>query len=267
MDAINSGNGSDVVVVSAVVGTSSDSSRVTVAGNNNDTGQDTITGFSLTSDTLKVVATNVSSFVHGTDTGIGTAGTGGNSNTGNLASFTTGTGLVELNQTTNDDWDDLGDIAVTFNTPSGTFNEANFEARLRYDLTGTGGADTITTGDGNDRIQGGGGADVLNGGIGSDVFAYAALADSTVASFDSISGFVHGTDQIDFTTIGGIDSFQGQIVGGNVAANSIGWVESGGNTLIYVNATSASEAVGSAQMQITLTGVGLGLTATDFNFI
>jgi hypothetical protein len=67
--------------------------------------------------------------------------------------------------------------------------------------------------------------------------------------------------------IAGIHSFQGLVGGGTVSANSIGWSESGGNTHVYVNTTAASEAVGAAQMEIVLTGTGLGLTATDFLFV
>ena len=103
VDAINSGAGLDTIVINAVVGTSSDSGRVTIGGNANDTGQDTLTNFDLTNDTLRIVGTNVTSFVHGTDTGIGTAGAVDN---GTQGSFTALTGLVELNQTTNGDWDD-----------------------------------------------------------------------------------------------------------------------------------------------------------------
>ncbi|WP_448510774.1 beta strand repeat-containing protein [Immundisolibacter sp.] len=165
-DLIDTGTGDDVVVVTAIVGTASDSARNVQGGNANDTGQDTITGFDLANDTLRIVASNVSSFVHGTDTAIGTALA---VNDGTIGSFTTLTGLVELNQTTNNDWDDLGDVAVTFASLTGTFNEENFEARLQYDLTGTSGADTITTGALNDTINGGGGADTISGGAGNDV--------------------------------------------------------------------------------------------------
>jgi Ca2+-binding RTX toxin-like protein len=109
LDAIDTGTGNDVVAVNATVGTSSDSGRVTVGGNANDTGQDTVTGFDMAADTLRIVGTNVSSFVHGTDTAIGTAG---GVNDGTVASFTTSTGLIELNQLTNNDWDDAGEVAV-----------------------------------------------------------------------------------------------------------------------------------------------------------
>src|SRR5262249_54376966 len=162
-DQINSGGGNDIMIVNAVVGSSSDSGRVTVAGNSNDTGQDTITGFDLTNDTLRIVATNVSNFVHGTDTAIGTAG---GVNDGTQGSFTTLTGLVTLSHEATLTIG-TGDVAVTFASPTGTFNEANFEARLQYDLTGTSGADTLTGGALNDILNGGAGVDTLNGGGGN----------------------------------------------------------------------------------------------------
>ena len=171
---LTAGPGNDTFVVNALVGSFSDSSRVTGAGTGDDTGQDTITGFDLANDTLKIVGANVSNFVHGTDTAVGTAG---GVDDGTAGSFTTSTGLVELNQSTNNDWDDLGDIAVTFNAPSVALTETNFEARLQYELTGTSGADVITTGAlddvingaaGNDTLVGGGGNDILVGGLGLD---------------------------------------------------------------------------------------------------
>ena len=155
VDAINTGTGNDVVVVNASVGAGpNDSTRVPIGGNGNDTGQDTITGFDLAADTLRIVGTGVIGFVHGTDTAIGTAGA---ADDGTAASFTALTGLVELNQATNNDWDDQGDVAVTFASPTGTFNEASFEARLQYDLTGTGVGNTITGGGLGDTLSGAGG--------------------------------------------------------------------------------------------------------------
>jgi Ca2+-binding RTX toxin-like protein len=174
-DAITGGTGIDLIIVNAAVGSASDSTRVTVSGVGNDTGQDTITGFDLSNETLKIVATNVSSFVHGTDTAIGTAGA---VNDGTVGSFTSLTGLVELNQATNNDWDDTGDIAVTFASPTGVFNEANFEARLQYTVTGTSSANTITTGALDDIIDGAAGDDTLSGGSGNDMITGGAGADA-----------------------------------------------------------------------------------------
>ena len=120
---------------------------------------------------------------------------------GTQGSFTTLTGLVDLNHSGN--FGDLGDIDVTFVTPTGTFNEANFEARLQYDLTGTSGADTITTGALNDTLNGGGGNDTLTGGAGNDTLTGGSgndqfvLASTAAANgHDNILDFSSGNDDI-----------------------------------------------------------------------
>jgi Ca2+-binding RTX toxin-like protein len=167
----------DTVVIAAVVGTSGDSDRVTATGNNNDTGEDTITGFKWGTDVIKISATAVASFVHGTDTTIGTAT--GDVNDGTAGSFLTTVGLVELNQTTNNDWDDLGDIALTFASPSASVSEARFEAALKYDLTAAAAGSTITGGDLADILTAGAGVDILSGGSGADTYKWTAIASAT----------------------------------------------------------------------------------------
>jgi Ca2+-binding RTX toxin-like protein len=180
-----------------VVGASSNSGWVTVAGFNNDKGQDTITGFNLTNDTLKVVATGVTSFVHLTDTAVGTPGA---TNTGVASSFTALTGLVELNQATDNNWSDAGDVAVTFVSPTGTFNLVNFQERLQYNLTGTAGNDIISTGVLDDTITGGAGSDALTGGAGADSFVFNAVVGTSSNSNnlvkDTVTDFVTGTDTV-----------------------------------------------------------------------
>jgi Ca2+-binding RTX toxin-like protein len=177
-DTINGGAGLDSIIltettsvtdtieISSVVGTSEESGRTVVAGNDNDTGEDLVTGFAIGTDVIKISATEVVGFVHGTDTAIGTA-TGG-VNDGTVGSFLTTVGLVELNQITNNNWDDAGDVTVTFTTTIGTFNESNFEAALQYDITGTAAANMITGGVLADTISGGAGDDTLIGGDGND---------------------------------------------------------------------------------------------------
>lgn len=103
-DKLDGGTGTDTIVLTSVVGTSSDSGRVVVSGANNDKGQDTLTSFSLTDDIIKVVASNVTSFVHGTDTSIGVGM--GIAIAGDRASFSKVTGLIELNQISNNNWKD-----------------------------------------------------------------------------------------------------------------------------------------------------------------
>ncbi|PBB96148.1 VCBS domain-containing protein, partial [Mesorhizobium sp. WSM3862] len=134
-------------------------------------------------------------------------------------------------------------------------------------LLGAGDNDTLVGGDGNDTLTGGAGVDTLTGGIGSDIFNYGAASESTPASFDTITDFVHGTDKIDLSSIdantasGGDQAF---LFGGQNAAtvaNSITWSEVGGNTIIRADVNGNTS---NTEFQITLTGTGLGLTASDF---
>ena len=194
---------SDIVIINAVVGTSADSGRNPVSGNGNDTGDDTITAFAIGTDVVKIVASDVAGFAHGSDTTVGTAG---GVDDGTAASFLATVGLVELNQSTDNVWNDVGDVAITFSAVTGTFNETNFEAALQYDLTLTDAGvsattgdknDTITGGSGADTITGGAGADVIDGGAGADVFLIASAADH--AAGETIVGGAD-VDTIRFTS-------------------------------------------------------------------
>ena len=82
----------------------------------------------MTGDILEIVATNVSNFTHGIDTALGTQS--GGVNDGTVGSFLNTTGLVNLSHEATLTMG-AGDIAVAFASPTGTFDEANFEARLR----------------------------------------------------------------------------------------------------------------------------------------
>jgi T1SS-143 domain-containing protein len=246
-DFINSGGGSDVIIIGSTVGTSSDSKRVANGGVANDEGQDNITGFDLTNDTLRVVATNVSSFVHGTDTAIGTAGL---VDDGTIGSFAVTTGLIELNQTTNNDWDDAGDIAVTFITPTAILSEANFEARLQYDLTGTSGNNTLTGGSLADTFTGGAGNDTLNGGGGIDTMRY---NETGTANQDAIGGYT-GTgvnhDILDVSSL--LDAaFDPSLNVNNFVQISI----SGADALVRVDTTGSGSFSNTGNVA-TLTGYG-----------
>jgi len=146
-------------------------------------------------------------------------------------------------------------------------------------LVGTSGKDIIIGNGGNDHITGGVGGDTLTAGSGSVTFVYNSVADSRPSAADTITDFHHGVDKIDFTNIagiaasGGVPQFQGNITGaGNVTLNahSVAYMEVGGSTQVLVNATSVAETVSAtdtnaANMKITLTGVNLGLTGSDFH--
>ncbi|TIN53128.1 MAG: hypothetical protein E5X38_06000 [Mesorhizobium sp.] len=135
-------------------------------------------------------------------------------------------------------------------------------------LFGQSGNDTLNGGDGIDKLVGGAGTDTLTGGLGADTFYYgSAVADSpATAANDTITDFVHAVDKIDLSSIDantGSGGDQAFLFGGqnaNTVANSITWSESGGNTIVRVDVDGNA----TADFQIRLTGVNLGLTASDF---
>jgi len=213
-DTVTGGSGSDSIIltentvaadlvhINTVYGSSSDSERNTVTGDDNDTGDDTITGFTWGTDVIRVTSTSVVNFVHGTDTSIGTAT--GDKNDGTVGSFLKTVGLIDDN-TTNADYDDGGDVAISFASASATLTEARFEAALQYVIDGSSAANTITGGALVDTIDGGGGIDALNGGDGNDVFQYDTVTDSGVnnaaaarTSYDTVT--VAAGDIFDYTT-------------------------------------------------------------------
>jgi Ca2+-binding RTX toxin-like protein len=77
-----------------------------------------------------------------------------------------------------------------------TFN-GSAETDGRFWIFGGKGNDNITGGAGNDTIQAGLGKDYMNGGAGADVFTFKSAAESTGVNYDTIDGFVFGTDTLD----------------------------------------------------------------------
>ncbi len=146
-------------------------------------------------------------------------------------------------------------------------------------LVGTSGNDVIVGAGGSDAITGGAGADKLTGGAGNDTFAYTAATQSTAAAADVITDFQHGADKIDFTAIAGIGAsngvptFQGYLSGTGsqtINAHSVAVMEVGGNTQVLVNTSNTAETVTATDthavdMKVTLVGVNLGVTDTDFH--
>jgi Ca2+-binding RTX toxin-like protein len=144
---------------------------------------------------------------------------------------------------------------------------------------GQGANDTLSGGLGNDTLYGGGAGDTLTGGAGADHFAYALAVDSSITyksngqvqanNIDTISDFSHAEgDTIDFSAIAGVTNYAGQLAGSTLAAHSVGWITSGGNTIVYVNDTANAETITAgatytADMEIHVTGV-TSLTSSDF---
>ena len=257
-----------MIILRSVVGSSSDSARVIVDGNGNDTGEDVVSGLTLGSsgDVIQVIATNVTTFDHLTDAVMGTAG---GTDTGVVTSFTNMTGLIELNQTgTDGDYTSAGDLAVTFDT---AFSVGDFQAALQYNLTAgaaaatitTGSrADTITGGAGNDQITGGAGSDILSGGTGADTFVFAASSSGGTPSgtvFDTIRDYATQVDKIDFGS-----AVVTQFTDNNTSANSTtAGVSSAGvvsfdstNTSLTQRLTAVANAIGNNTDKALLFGVG-----------
>jgi hypothetical protein len=212
----------DTVVFNAVVGTSSDSISVTVTGNDNNKGEDTITGMTMDgTDVIRVTSTVQTAFVHATDTGIGTANAGVAA-TGIAGDYAITAGLVDLD---NDGlYNGADDLVINFASPSAALTETNFEASLAYyatlttggiaftsggqadSISGGTGADTITTVGGVDTVDGGAGADIIDVGAGLDTVQLStgdtALTiggvtnTGTIAGHDVITGLAAATGAV-----------------------------------------------------------------------
>jgi Ca2+-binding RTX toxin-like protein len=87
--------------------------------------------------------------------------------------------------------------------------------------TGGAGADTLSGGAGSDTLIGGGGGDSLTGGGGNDIFKYTAASDSAPNSYDFITDFTTGSDQLDLR---------------GVTPTEVSLVSSGAATFVFVNA-------------------------------
>jgi Ca2+-binding RTX toxin-like protein len=132
------------------------------------------------------------------------------------------------------------------------------------EIYGGSGNDTIGGGsNGSDIIVGGYGQDILTGGNATDTFRYLSTFDSVTGAGDTITDFTAGSDTIDFAAITGATAVEGLVnTGDPIAAHSIAWVQSGADTIVYVNSTNTA---GTADMEIHLTGVtAASLQSTDF---
>lgn len=105
-------------------------------------------------------------------------------------------------------------------------------------------------------FDGGAGADTMTGGSGINDYLFGGISDSTVTAMDQITNFHVAMDLIDLTGLGTPLKYAGQLSGNSksIAAGSVGWQASGGNTNIYANTSSVSEALTAANMKIGLQG-------------
>lgn len=77
-------------------------------------------------------------------------------------------------------------------------------------------------------------------------------------------GFLAAGDTVSFAGINPGLADVG-LLGGTIAAHSFGWGYSGGSAQLYVNNTAGALATTSTSlMEITLTGVSSGLSASNF---
>ena len=133
-------------------------------------------------------------------------------------------------------------------------------------IHGMGGADRIdgTGMSGTLWLDGGAGADILTGGSGANDYLYGATTDSTPTMMDIITNFHVSVDMIDLTGLGSPLTFagQGSSVVKAIAGHTAGFVVSGGDTLLYVNTSSAVELLTAADMKIRVQGVA-GLTSAN----
>jgi hypothetical protein len=113
-------------------------------------------------------------------------------------------------------------------------------------------------------ITGGAGADTMTGGSGVNDYLFGSTADSTSKALDVITNFNVTSDVIDFRALGTKLTYTGQVASGaTLSGDSIGWQQSGGNTLVYVNTASGAQSLAAASMEIELTGL---LAPTIGNF-
>ena len=142
----------------------------------------------------------------------------------------------------------------------------NTAAGANVAFLGSSGKDTISGGAGNDIIFAGAGADRMTGAAGDDIFVYSQVTDSRpgAGNFDTVTDFVHGDDVFDFAAINGLTRLVLHTqTPATIAARTIDVVTTGSDTIIYANASNATQSLGSVDMEILVLGV-TNLTSSDF---
>lgn len=223
--------------------------------------------------TYKLGGTDAGSF------GLGTSGNtltvGSNSTTGASGVVGSSSGTVyALTVTANDTSNSTSSPAVPLDVVVGTGGSDNITVANVVGSSATSTPTFIYAGGGSDIINGsgmsgnllfvgGGGADTMTGGSGVNEYLYGAISDSTVSAMDVITNFNAATDLIDLSGISKSLAYVGQIHGKKIAAGTVGWQQSNGTTYVYVNNSSSSETVTSANMGIQLNG-NVSLSSGNF---
>ena len=200
-NTVSGGVGADTVNLEANGGAAGSLTRVLIAvgdsnpvvgGNNADTGQDTVNHIGAAgADVIVVTGTSTDiSWDHTTHVLMGD-GAGANANSaGDEEAYTTATALVQFGDITlASDSFDIAFLAYSDAATTAISSDANLQAVVAVNLTGTGAADTFVMGDqadtvyglaGNDNIDGNNGGDYLDGGAGNDTYTYGAAGDSNL---------------------------------------------------------------------------------------
>ncbi|MFC0132783.1 hypothetical protein CR105_13200 [Massilia eurypsychrophila] len=202
-DVLDGGDGTDVFVFSAVAQVASDSSAAE---------PDVLHNFDAAKDSVVVNLSAVHTFdasVKGADKHTGTGQAGDIYSVGiaaNVNSLFTG---------------DPGSLVIQADSLSAA---SAILSRVKYNLTGTGNADTIAAGSNDDTINGGAGDDVISGGLGADtltggagadVFVFGSGLESNDTVIDTETQYVTYRDVItDFQT--GVDRLRFALTGQHV---------------------------------------------------
>lgn len=151
--------------------------------------------------------------------------------------------------------------------------DAHLAASDSFVIIGSASADTLIAGSShNNTITGGGGGDTLTGNGSNDTFNFKSITDSQpgTGNFDTITNFAHNSDHIDFAAISGLNSTVQDVTfnlltatPASLAAHTIDIVTSGGNTVVYANASGTPETLGHVNMEIHLNNV-INVHSTDF---
>jgi hypothetical protein len=178
---------------------------------------------------------------------------------------TTGSGATLL---TTDSLSGAGNDMLMLTGSGGTINLsqlANFSGFSGISLSGSSDTLTLTNADLTvTRLSGS--HDTINLGTGIDAIVYSNMNQSPHMSPDTINAFNASQDKIDFSAISGLNSNAQSVTINfltstptNIASHTIDVVTSGGNTVVYANATGSSESISghhvNVDMQINLMGV------------